>query len=365
MFEDRTPEALRAEMLEAIQQSQGVTAMAGGFADGIIAPNAEQISQVYQALRAVPSMLFVDAASGGYIDLVGRQYYNITRRPGTRAACSVQLTGSAGMDVPSGTAFLTAGGLAFTLTEGVTLDESGAGTGRLEAADIGSAYNVEAGAITRMYVNLPGLTAYHNEEAAGGTDEESDAALLARIQERVRQPPTSANGYQYRQWAMAVAGVGGAKVVELAEGPGTVGLTVVDSNHRAASEEIRTAVEQYLETVRPVGCTPTVAVPREVPVTVSASVILTGDGELEHVQSAFQAALLEYLVSLIDGKYGRVYYQPEEDTAYTLLYNRVLALLLNQEGVENAEGLSVNSGVENLTLQPGEIPVPGEVELRE
>lgn len=364
MFEDRTPEALRAEMLEDIQQSQGVTAMAGGFADGVIAPAAEQMSQLYQALRAVPGMLFVDESSGGYIDLVGRQYYNITRRGGTRAVCTMTFTGTAGLTIPQGTAFLTAGGLAFALTEGVTLDGSG-GTGTLEAEAAGSAYNIDAGTLTRMYVNLPGLTGYHNEAAAGGTDDESDAALLARIQERVRQPPTSGNGYQYRQWAMSVAGVGAAKVVELAQGPGTVGLTVVDSNYRAAQEGIRKAVADHLETVRPVGCTPTVAVPQEVTVTVSATVTLTGGGSLEPVQSAFRAALEEYLHSLIDDKYSRIYFLPEEDTAYALLYNRVLALLINQDGVENAEELTVNSGTANLSLQPDEIPVLGEVTLHE
>lgn len=43
-------------------------------------------------------------------------------------------------------------------------------------------------------------------------------------------PPNGANGWQYRQWALSVAGVGDAKVVELSQGPGTVGVTIVDSN---------------------------------------------------------------------------------------------------------------------------------------
>ena len=33
------------------------------------------------------------------------------------------------------------------------------------------------------------------------------------------------NGYQYRQWAMEIPGVGNAKVVELPGGPGTVSYT--------------------------------------------------------------------------------------------------------------------------------------------
>lgn len=35
MYEDKTPEAIKAEILAAIRQSQGLSAMAGGFADGV------------------------------------------------------------------------------------------------------------------------------------------------------------------------------------------------------------------------------------------------------------------------------------------------------------------------------------------
>ena len=258
MYEDKTPEAIKAEILAAIRQSQGLSAMAGGFADGVAGPVAEQLSEAYRALEGVPSMLFVDESSGGYIDLVGGQYYNITRREGTRAYCDISFSGTPGLVIPKGTAFLTAGGLSYALMAAVALGPEGTGRGRLEAAEAGSAYNVEAGAIDRMYVNLTGLTDYHSEAAAGGTDAESDAALLARIRERVQRPPTSGNGYQYRQWAMEIPGVGNAKVVELPGGPGTVGVTLVDSNDRAPSEEIVEAVTAHIEEERPIGAAVTV-----------------------------------------------------------------------------------------------------------
>ena len=93
MYEDKTPEAIKAEILAAIRQSQGLSAMAGGFADGVAGPVAEQLSEAYRALEGVPSMLFVDESSGGYIDLVGGQYYSITRREGTRAYCDISFSG--------------------------------------------------------------------------------------------------------------------------------------------------------------------------------------------------------------------------------------------------------------------------------
>ena len=349
MYEDKTPEAIKAEILAAIRQSQGLSAMAGGFADGVAGPVAEQLSEAYRALEGVPSMLFVDESSGGYIDLVGGQYYSITRREGTRAYCDISFSGTPGLVIPQGTAFLTAGGLAYSLLAAVTLGRDGAGEGRLEAAEAGSAYNVEAGAIDRMYVNLTGLTDYHSEAAAGGTDAESD--------------PTSGNGYQYRQWAMEIPGVGNAKVVELPGGPGTVGVTLVDSNDRAPSEEIVEAVEAHIEEERPVGAAVTVAAATEREVTVAAQVSLTGGAGAGAVQDAFRAALAGYLHTLIEGKYGTVYYKPADDQPYTLLYNRVLALLLNVEGVEDFASLTVNGGTADVTIQAGEIPVLGEVSV--
>lgn len=361
MYENQTVEAIKARILASIDENQGLSSMAGGFADGVSGPVAEEISRVYQALNAVPSMLFVDESSGGYIDLVGQQYYNITRRSGTRAYCDISFTGTPGLTIPAGTAFLTAGGLSFALMAQVVLGEAGTGSGRLEAAQVGSAYNVEAGTVNRMYVNLPGLTGYRNEAAEGGTDEESDAALLARIRERVQRPPTSGNGYQYRQWALEVPGVGNAKVVELPDGPGTVSVTLVDSNYEPPAEEIVTAVDDHIGEERPIGAAVTVAAAKRLDVTVAATVTLAPGADRTAVEMAFRAGLEEHCHGLIDGKFSTVYYDPDEDLPYTMLYNRVLAILLNLPGVENFSALTVNGGMEDLTIQKDEIPVLGEV----
>lgn len=363
MFESRTPEAIKAEILGSINQSQGLSSMAGGFADGVAGPVSELMSQVYMALDGVPSMLFPDESSGGYIDLVGQQYFNITRRAGTRAYCGISFTGTAGLVIPQGTAFLTAGGLSYTLMEQVTLDSAGSGQGRLEASAVGAVYNVDAGAIDRMYINLAGLTSYTNGAAAGGTDPESDGALLSRIRERVQRPPTSGNGYQFRQWALAVAGVGQAKVVELAQGAGTVALTIVDSNYEAPAGGIVEAVEAAIAAERPVGAAVTVEAATEMSVSVEAAVTVTQGTGKGTVQAALEEALRGYCRDLIDAKYTPIYYAPEEDGPYTLLYNRVLAMLLNLPGVENFSSLTVNGGTADVPIQAGQIPVVGEVSV--
>ena len=59
MYEDKTPEAIMAEILAAIRQSQGLSAMAGGFADGV----AEEI----ETLGALPgSVSLLQVSDNGY-----------------------------------------------------------------------------------------------------------------------------------------------------------------------------------------------------------------------------------------------------------------------------------------------------------
>ena len=111
------------------------------------------------------------------------------------------------------------------------------------------------------------------------------------------------------------------------------------------------------------GAAVTVTAAGEREVTVAAQVSLTGGAGAGAVQDAFRAALAGYLHTLIEGKYGAVYYKPADDQPYTLLYNRVLALLLNVEGVENFASLTVNGGTADVTIQAGEIPVLGEVSV--
>ena len=61
----------------------------------------------------------------------------------------------------------------------------------------------------------------------GGTDIESDAALLDRRLSRLRQPPAGGNAYDYYRWAMAVPGVEAAFVYPLQRGLGTPSIKAI------------------------------------------------------------------------------------------------------------------------------------------
>lgn len=362
MFEDRTTANLKKETLAEIDPAVGVSTMAGSYADGTVGPICRQISKVYQSLPAVLSMLFVDENSGRFLDLVGRDYHNLTRRDGTKSRCAVTLTGLPGTAIPSGAVFLTATGLQFILQSSVTIGAAGTAVGELEAAEIGNAYNIAPGTLTKMYVNISGLERYVNTQGEGGTDEESDAALYGRLDEARKRPRTSGNAWDYRGWALEVSGVGEAKVVELPDGPGTVGVTVVDSNFESPSPEIVAAVESNIQAQRPTGASVSVSAAAELEISVIAAVTITGTS-MQEVQAQLEEKLRDYFRTLIQQKYQTIYYGPETDAPYTVYYNRVLALLLTIDGVQTFSTLTVNDGTTDLSIPADSVPVLKEVHV--
>ena len=348
MFEDRTAEAIRAEMLEDLRQKTGVTAVAGGFTDTMLGRAAVELSKAYQALNAVPSILFVDETSGGFLDLHGWAYFNLARKDGTRARATLTFEGTPGAVLPAGTAFVTEAGLEFSLLEEVTLDADGTGRGTVEAAQVGAAYNVAAGAITRMYVNLPGLSGWTSAAAAGGTDGETDAALYARVAARRQKPATSGNVYHYEQWALKVEGVGACKVFPLWNGPGTVKVLLVDSNMEPAGADIVAAAAAHIEDERPIGAAVTVEAAQALAVDVAATVTTDGSVTPAQVREKFLPELDGYLKSVVF-------------SSDAVLYNRVAYLLLGVPGVTDFTALTVTGGTGNVALTAGQVPVLGEV----
>lgn len=245
-------------------------------------------------------------------------------------------------------------------TAAVTIGADGRAVCTLQAAENGADYNIAAGALVSMWINIPGLTSYYNTEATGGTDDETGEQLYERIDEARKRPRTSGNGWDYRGWALEIDGVGEAKIVELAFGAGTVGITLVDSAYAPASPEKVEAVLQYILRKKPIGAAPTVEAAKAVEISVSATVTLAGT-TTEVVKEALTAALQDYFKTLIDNKYQRIYYKPSEDLPYTVVYNRILALLLTIPGVDNFSSLTVSGAEEDISIPADSIPTLGEV----
>ncbi|WP_251447050.1 baseplate J/gp47 family protein [Vermiculatibacterium agrestimuris] len=347
MFEDRTPEVIRGEILA--EMSERVQIREGSFAAEMAGPAAVELSLAYQALAALIPCFYVDEGSGGFIDIAAGRY-GILRKEGTRAACSLQLTGRAGMTVPAGTVFVSEEGLEFALDEAVTLSADGTGEGTLTASEVGDAYNVQAGAVTQMVTTMTGLDTWSSGAATGGTDPETDKALVGRLYDFWRKPSTSGNVHDYERWCTEVDGVGAAKVLPLWNGPGTVKVLLVSQEHRPVDESVVTAVATHIERLRPVGAAVTVGSAGGVAINVTAALTLDGSVPLSEVKARFAAKLDAYLQSVAF-------------VSDTVLFNRIAFLLLDVTGVTDYTTLTVNGGTDNVAIASDQVPVVGTVTL--
>lgn len=360
MFEAMTPETIRRRILSRL--TTDLQTREGSFTNDIIAAAAEELSECYHALDALVPAFYVDETSGPYIDkqagIVG-----IVRKAGTAASCGIVFTGTDGAAIPAGAPYYTASGLTFYLKDKVVIRD-GEGRGELAAAEAGDAYNIAAGEIVTALRNYSGVSGFANEAADGGTDPESDGALLARYLERMRKPATSGNPWHYQRWAKEVDGIGAARVVSKWKGPGTVKVIVADQDFQPATAAAVAACGARIEAERPIGPEVTVEAAKALEVTVAASVVLSGSASPGGVRTALEEALREYLRSLASAAFGGNVDLQFDDMAagnYEALFNRAAFLLLSIPGVVDYRSLTLCGGTGNVTIPADAVPVLTEV----
>ena len=329
----------------------------GSFAFDTVSPAAFEIWRQKMTMEEFLSAFYVDKNSGRYLDphayLVG-----LERRQGTKAMATMNFAGRDGVTIPSGTAFFSAGGLEFDLTEDITI-QNGTGVGYVQAVNVGERYNVDAGEINQMLRNVSGLDTYINGTAAGGTDPEADAALFSRICEKRENPTTSSNEAHYRQWALEVNGVGDCRVDRLWAGNGTVRVLLVGYDYDPVDETVVAAAAENIEAKRAVGARVTVISAGGVSIDVAATLTIDSSTTLATVRTAFAELLTAYLQENIT----QVFKQNDRNVRCTIYYNRIAALLMAVDGVIDHSDLKVNGGTDNITLDDVSVPVVGEVTL--
>jgi uncharacterized phage protein gp47/JayE len=212
---------------------------------------------------------------------------------------------------------------------------------------------VPTGSITEIPVSIAGVTAVTNANpTTGGTDQETDAALLERLLEKVRTPATSGNVAHYLQWAKSVSGVGDAIVFPIWDGNGTVKVVVIDANKEPASAEIVSDVEDYIAEVRPIGATVTVVAATALDIDVVATLSLATGAIVADVKTAFEAALVSYLQQIA---FKQSY----------VSYAQVGSLLLDTPGILDYSNLTLNTGTGNVAIGDAQVAVKGTVTLNE
>lgn len=255
MYEARGQDEILKELQE--NSSSAVSNFEGTFTyDSFAANSIEFAKQEVEREQAYKAM-FARTSWGEYLEMRAEEH-GVFRRQAVKAKGTVTVSGNG--TVPQGSVFQTATGIAFYTTKAATITQTG--NIPIECSTAGTTGNVKAGTITVIPMSIPGISSVTNADATyDGFDEEDDATLYNRLIFKVRQPATSGNRNEYLQWATSVAGVGKAVIKPLWNGNGTVKVLITDTNGDPASSDLQSKVAAYIESVRPIGATVTVAAP--------------------------------------------------------------------------------------------------------
>lgn len=299
--------AIKAGILRDVQ-NQLPDAVTGADSDfGVRAgATAAAVEGLYQHQAWIARQVFPDTADTEWLEHHAA-LHGLTRKRATVAQGAATFSGTPGAVVPLGTEAKTLAGLVFVTTQEATISPvvNGAGGTTLvpvQAGATGTAHNLAAGAGLTLTAAPSGVqgAAVLTCAAIGGTEAETNAELLARVLDVLRNPPAGGNKADWRRWAMNVDGVTAAYVFPLRRGLGTVDVCITSAGG-LPSAEILEAVRAYLDEVRPTGANDfLVLAPVLAPVPVAALVRLSGL-TLAQAEVAITTALGAYFATLEPG----------------------------------------------------------------
>lgn len=309
-----------------------------------------------QTLPEIIKLIFPMYAYGEWLDYHA-QMRGISRRPATASSGTLQLTVTKNTNIPAGSQFSTASvdgqpSVVFETTQGKFNLPEGTTEVPVKCTQTGTAGNVIAGTVIFKLSQLSGVTAVTNQEAiTGGTEEEDDDSLRARIVSLDQSQSVSYVGSvaDYKRWSLEVPGVGGVTVIPAQDDSGLVTLVITDSNGDPANEEICQNVYDYIMSpadpelrLTAPNVKLSVIPPTLTELSISATVEVGTGSSLEAIKTAFIEAVQAYLDTA----------RPDEEVRYT----QIGKILAGISGVYDYDALTLNSGTTNISIINTQLP---------
>ena len=325
---------------------------------------AWSIGLVWQVAESAYNAAYVDTATGNDLDKVAL-YIGIARRPAIRATGEVTFTGDDTTVVPEGFLVETSDGVQYQTTEEVVID--GATTVPVEAVNPGISGNVPAGTVTEITNPTAGINTVTNAEAiAGGLNKETDAEFRAR-------------------YSLSVA-KGGASTIDsirasLLDIPGVRAALVIENNTASTDADGRPpkSFESYVLDGEPEDVAKTILQTKAAGIQAygTETEIVTDDAGQEHAigftyaqevnievnveivtneayhpdsDNLIRTAIIQYIGGQDEG--GQVY--AGLGMGDDVIYNRIIKLAMQIEGVENVD-ITIN--------KVGESPGTSDIEI--
>ncbi len=264
--------------------------------------NASAIEGLYQHQQWIYKQIFPDSADPDNLALHARTR-GLSKKLAVAAQGTIQVTGQPGAPITAALLVQTLDGRQYQTTATGTIGANGTLQLAATAVVVGSASNVDSTVVTTLTVFSPpnGVNAAATVVSmVGGTDDETDAELLARLLDVIRHPPAGGNQYDYRRWAMNVAGVSTAYVYPLRRGLGTCDVVITASGGLPSAATIA-AVQAAIDSQRPVTAKGSLVIaPTIVTLDHVVQVAMPG-GTQPQAYAAVQPGIAAYFASLAPG----------------------------------------------------------------
>lgn len=309
-----------------------------------------------QTLPEIIKLIFPMYVYGEWLDYHA-QMRGISRRPATASSGTLQLTVTKNTNIPVGSQFSTASvdgqpSVVFETTQGKFNLPEGTTEVPVKCTQTGTAGNVIAGTVIFKLSQLSGVTAVTNQEAiTGGTEEEDDDSLRARIVSLDQSQSVSYVGSvaDYKRWSLEVPGVGGVTVIPAQDDSGLVTLVITDSNGDPANEEICQNVYDYIMSpsdpelrLTAPNVKLSVIPPTITELSISATVEVGTGSSLDAIKTAFIEEVQAYLdTARSDGE---------------VRYTQIGKILAGIPGVYDYDALTLNSGTTNISITNTQLP---------
>ena len=213
---------------------------------------AAAVDGLYQHQLWIARQVLPDTADPEYLERHAA-LRGISRKPAIAASGELVVQGTPGAVLPAGeTVRHVATGLTFLTTAQAILGADGRAVATVAAAKAGVTPVFTGEPV--LFVQAPeGILSQAGLTLSGGVAAETDAALLARLLDYMQHPPGGGNVYDYRRWALTVAGISRAWTFPNRRGLGTVDVAVLGPDGPAAPSAIA-AAQAVVDENRPAAC---------------------------------------------------------------------------------------------------------------
>ena len=231
----------------------------------------------------------------------------------------------------------------------------------------GEVGNYEAGTLIPIEY-IPNLTtAQLTDVLIPGEDEEDTESFRKRYFDSFESISFGGNRADYKQRVKALPGVGGVRVYRAKHGPGTVGLTVINSIYEKPTQELIDTLQDLIDPLdnqgeglglAPIDHIVTVSAVNEEVVNINTNVTLMSGWTFNDIESSIQNVVDSYFKELAE-TWANSNAKQEDDTGLVVRISQLETRILGVEGVLDIANTQLNGVASNFQLDKEAIPKRG------